>query len=109
MGSEDYVNKYVIPCIGEMATSSSDDVDWRSLNHLVLEKFRHDDEKLRCRAPSTVLHLVERLNDEYRISLTDLRPLLQELMEDDSQLVEKHCCEVIGKMKQVLGESFLDD
>jgi len=103
--ADDYVTNHVIPCIGELAVSCSDDVSWQPLNHEVLQKIRHQSEKVRCRAPSAVLHLVERLGDEYRIVLPEMVPYFAELMEDESLVVETHCREVIQKLEKLLDES----
>lgn len=96
---------YLVPCIGQMAVTISNDTLWKPLNHKVLMKTREDDPEIRLAALRIIEEFYNRLGDEWLIFLAESISFLAELMEDDDVRVEKLVQQVNALIESHLGES----
>ncbi|CEG76908.1 hypothetical protein RMATCC62417_11736 [Rhizopus microsporus] len=106
--SADYLNRmkaYVVPCIGQMAVTVSNDSLWKPLNHKVLLKTREDDAEIRLAALLCIQEFYNRLGEEWLLFLAESISFLAELMEDDDVRVEKLVQQTNSIIESHLGES----
>ncbi|CAM0135952.1 snoRNA-binding rRNA-processing protein utp10 [Umbelopsis sp. WA50703] len=106
--SEDYLARmitYLVPCVGQMAVTVSNDALWKPLNHGVLMKTREDDPEIRLAALRCLEELYTRLGEEWLLFLAESISFLAELMEDDDSRVEKLVHQVNAQIETYLGES----
>nr|CAB3252288.1 HEAT repeat-containing protein 1 [Phallusia mammillata] len=102
---DEYVSKFVVPLIGELAACSNNNIAWQPLHNQVLMKMRHNVKKVRMFALDAILLIAEKLGQDYMAMIPDTIPFLAELMEDENADVEKHCHRVTTRLEEVLGES----
>jgi hypothetical protein len=106
--SVDYLarmNTYVVSCVGQMATTVSNDALWKPLNYKVLMKTREDDPEIRLAALKCIEEFYVRLGEEWLLFLAESISFLAELMEDDDVRVEKLVQQVNAEIESHLGES----
>lgn len=106
--SSDYLtrmNTYLVPCVGQMAVTVSNDTLWKPLNHKVLLKTREDDPEIRLAALKCIEEFYIRLGEEWLLFLAESISFLAELMEDDDVRVEKLVQQVNSQIETHLGES----
>ncbi|CEG73094.1 hypothetical protein RMATCC62417_08539 [Rhizopus microsporus] len=106
--SADYLSRmkaYVVPCIGQMAVTVSNDSLWKPLNHKVLLKTREDDPEIRLAALLCIQEFYNRLGEEWLLFLAESISFLAELMEDDDVRVEKLVQQTNSIIESHLGES----
>ncbi|KAL7317698.1 snoRNA-binding rRNA-processing protein utp10 [Mucor circinelloides] len=106
--SSDYLtrmNTYLVPCVGQMAVTVSNDTLWKPLNHKVLLKTREDDPEIRLAALKCIEEFYSRLGEEWLLFLAESISFLAELMEDDDVRVEKLVQQVNAEIETHLGES----
>ncbi|XP_052257206.1 HEAT repeat-containing protein 1-like isoform X2 [Dreissena polymorpha] len=106
-GEEAYRSRtkdHVVPCLVQLCTAAQDDSLWQSLNYQVCLKTRAQDPQVKLAALLTLDELHRKLGEDYMPLLPDTVPFLAELMEDESEEVEKKCHEVIRDMEKTLGE-----
>lgn len=106
--SSDYLtrmNTYLVPCVGQMAVTVSNDTLWKPLNHKVLLKTREDDPEIRLAALKCIEEFYIRLGEEWLLFLAESISFLAELMEDDDVRVEKLVQQVNAQIETHLGES----
>ncbi|ORX53545.1 hypothetical protein DM01DRAFT_1322487 [Hesseltinella vesiculosa] len=96
---------YLVPCLGQMAVTVSNDTLWKPLNHQVLMKTREDDPEVRLAALRVIEEFYQRLGDEWLLFLAESISFLAELMEDDDPRVEKLVQQVNAQIETHLGES----
>lgn len=72
---------YLVPCVGQMAVTVSNDTLWKPLNHKVLMKTREDDPEIRLAALRVIEEFYSRLGDEWLLFLAESISFLAELME----------------------------
>ncbi|KAI8334013.1 hypothetical protein BC941DRAFT_473243 [Chlamydoabsidia padenii] len=96
---------YLVPCVGQMAVTVSNDTLWKPLNHKVLMKTREDDPEIRLAALRVIEEFYTRLGDEWLLFLAESISFLAELMEDDDVRVEKLVQQVNAQIETHLGES----
>ncbi|CAO3587275.1 unnamed protein product [Absidia cylindrospora] len=96
---------YLVPCVGQMAVTVSNDTLWKPLNHKVLMKTREDDPEIRLAALRVIEEFYSRLGDEWLLFLAESISFLAELMEDDDVRVEKLVQQVNAQIETHLGES----
>ncbi|PHZ08573.1 uncharacterized protein RHIMIDRAFT_241584 [Rhizopus microsporus ATCC 52813] len=104
----DYLSRmkaYVVPCIGQMAVTVSNDSLWKPLNHKVLLKTREDDPEIRLAALLCIQEFYNRLGEEWLLFLAESISFLAELMEDDDVRVEKLVQQTNSIIESHLGES----
>lgn len=104
----DYLSRmkaYVVPCIGQMAVTVSNDSLWKPLNHKVLLKTREDDPEIRLAALLCIQEFYNRLGEEWLLFLAESISFLAELMEDDDIRVEKLVQQTNSIIESHLGES----
>ncbi|KAG2204341.1 hypothetical protein INT47_009383 [Mucor saturninus] len=106
--SSDYLTRmttYVVPCVGQMAVTVSNDTLWKPLNQKVLLKTREDDPEIRLAALKCIEEFYIRLGEEWLLFLAESISFLAELMEDDDVRVEKYVQQVNAQIESHLGES----
>ncbi|KAI7901693.1 uncharacterized protein BX663DRAFT_562160 [Cokeromyces recurvatus] len=106
--SVDYLSRmseFVVPCVGQMAVTVSNDTLWKPLNHKVLLKTREDDPEIRLAALKCIEEFYVRLGEEWLLFLAESISFLAELMEDDDVRVEKYVQQVNAQIETHLGES----
>jgi hypothetical protein len=77
----DRMTTYLVPCVGQMAVTVSNDTLWKPLNHKVLMKTREDDPEIRLAALRVIEEFYSRLGDEWLLFLAESISFLAELME----------------------------
>ncbi|KAI7866230.1 hypothetical protein BDF14DRAFT_1985180 [Spinellus fusiger] len=106
--AQDYLSRmvtYLVPCIGQMAVTVSNDTLWKPLNHKVLMKTREDIPEIRLAALHCIEEFYSRLGEEWLLFLAESISFLAELMEDDDDRVEKRVQLVNAQIETHLGES----
>ncbi|RCI07051.1 HEAT repeat-containing protein 1 [Rhizopus stolonifer] len=106
--STDYLvrmNTYLVPCIGQMAVTVSNDTLWKPLNHKVLLQTRQDNPDIRLAALYCIQEFYVRLGEEWLLFLAESISFLAELMEDDDVRVEKLVQRTNSLIETHLGES----
>ncbi|KAK9703316.1 snoRNA-binding rRNA-processing protein utp10 [Basidiobolus ranarum] len=101
----EHIDQHLVPCLGQLAVTASNEALWKPLNHQVLLKSRSDKTEVRLASLLTLQDFYSRLGEEFLVLLPETIPFLAELMEDDEQKVEKLTQEVIAQIEQYLGES----
>ncbi|CEP08664.1 hypothetical protein [Parasitella parasitica] len=99
------MSTYLVPCVGQMAVTVSNDTLWKPLNHKVLLKTREDDPEIRLAALKCIEEFYIRLGEEWLLFLAESISFLAELMEDDDARVEKLVQQVNAQIETHLGES----
>lgn len=98
------VSQSLVPCLGQFAVALGDDTQWKNLNYKILMKTRHVEQKVRVSALAALLELCSKLRENYLVLLPETIPFLAELMEDESEEVEKEVQRVVQEMENILGE-----
>ncbi|KAI9313807.1 hypothetical protein BX666DRAFT_2055891 [Dichotomocladium elegans] len=96
---------YLVPCLGQMAVTVSNDTLWKPMNHKVLMKTREDTPEIRLAALKCLEEFYIRLGEEWLLFLAESISFLAELMEDDDVRVEKLVQQVNAQIEVHLGES----
>ncbi|CDS10813.1 hypothetical protein LRAMOSA11299 [Lichtheimia ramosa] len=96
---------YLVPCLGQMAVTVSNDTLWKPMNHKVLMKTREDSPEIRLAALKCLEEFYVRLGEEWLLFLAESISFLAELMEDDDPRVEKLVQQVNAQIEVHLGES----
>ncbi|KAG9319233.1 hypothetical protein KVV02_008218 [Mortierella alpina] len=102
---ENRMNTWLVPCLGQLAVTLSNDALWKPLNYQVLLKTREDDRQIRLSALRVLQEFYKRLGEEFLILLPETIPFLAELMEDDDHEVEALTQQVIADIEVYLGGS----
>ncbi|KAF9190434.1 HEAT repeat-containing protein 1 [Haplosporangium sp. Z 767] len=102
---ENRMNNWLVPCLGQLAVTLSNDALWKPLNYQVLLKTREDDKNIRLSALKVLQEFYKRLGEEFLILLPETIPFLAELMEDDDHEVEALTQQVIADIEVYLGGS----
>ncbi|KAF9915291.1 HEAT repeat-containing protein 1 [Lobosporangium transversale] len=103
-----YVNRmdtWLVPCLGQLAVTLSNDALWKPLNYQVLLKTREENKLIRLSALKVLQEFYKRLGEEFLILLPETIPFLAELMEDDDHEVEALTQQVIADIEVYLGGS----
>ncbi|XP_039261188.2 HEAT repeat-containing protein 1-like [Styela clava] len=98
------LKNHVIPCLGQVAASVTDDICWKPFNYQILLKSRHESLKVRCASLNAIQVVAEKLGEDYMTLLPESVPFLAELMEDEEEIVEKKCQDVVRNLEKILGE-----
>lgn len=72
---------YLVPCLGQMAVTVSNDTLWKPMNHKVLMKTREDSPEIRLAALKCLEEFYVRLGEEWLLFLAESISFLAELME----------------------------
>ncbi|KAF8933369.1 HEAT repeat-containing protein 1 [Dissophora ornata] len=102
---ENRINTWLVPCLGQLAVTLSNDALWKPLNYQVLLKTREEDRNIRLSALKVLQEFYKRLGEEFLILLPETIPFLAELMEDDDHEVEALTQQVIADIEVYLGGS----
>ncbi|KAF9401164.1 HEAT repeat-containing protein 1 [Mortierella sp. AD011] len=102
---ESRINTWLVPCLGQLAVTLSNDALWKPLNYQVLLKTREDNKQIRLSALKALQEFYRRLGEEFLILLPETIPFLAELMEDDDHEVEALTQRVIADIEVYLGGS----
>ncbi|KCV68924.1 hypothetical protein H696_04344 [Fonticula alba] len=94
----------LVPLMGQLAVTVSNDVMWKAINAAVLDLTRAPSIDLRCVAISVVIEMYNRLGEELTILLPETLPYIAELMEDDDEEVLALVHQLSAKMEVFLGE-----
>nr|XP_002737451.2 PREDICTED: LOW QUALITY PROTEIN: HEAT repeat-containing protein 1 [Saccoglossus kowalevskii] len=99
------MTSYLTPCIGQLLVAAGDDSSWKPLNYQVLLKMRSDSAKVRFAALTVLQEIHSKLGEDFQILIPEAIPFLAELLEDESEEVEKQCHQVIEEIEKTFGES----
>ncbi|KAF8975950.1 HEAT repeat-containing protein 1 [Entomortierella lignicola] len=102
---ENRSKKWLVPCLGQLAVTLSNDSLWKPLNYQVMLKTREDNKHIRLSALKVLQEFYKRLGEEFLILLPETIPFLAELMEDDDHEVEALTQQVIADIEVYLGGS----
>ncbi|KAG0048658.1 HEAT repeat-containing protein 1 [Gryganskiella cystojenkinii] len=102
---ETRVKSFLVPCLGQLAVTLSNDALWKPLNYHVMLKTREQDKRVRLSALLVLQEFYKRLGEEFLILLPETIPFLAELMEDDDHEVEALTQQVIADIEVYLGGS----
>ncbi|KAG0335779.1 HEAT repeat-containing protein 1 [Podila humilis] len=102
---ETRMEKWLVPCLGQLAVTLSNDALWKPLNYQVLLKTREDNKDIRLSALKVLQEFYKRLGEEFLILLPETIPFLAELMEDDDHEVEALTQQIIAEIEVYLGGS----
>ncbi|KAF9007698.1 HEAT repeat-containing protein 1, partial [Haplosporangium bisporale] len=102
---ENRMEQWLVPCLGQLAVTLSNDALWKPLNYQVLLKTREDSREIRLSALKVLQEFYKRLGEEFLILLPETIPFLAELMEDDDHEVEALTQQVIAEIEVYLGGS----
>ncbi|KAF9125924.1 HEAT repeat-containing protein 1 [Mortierella sp. 14UC] len=102
---ENRMNTWLVPCLGQLAVTLSNDALWKPLNYQVMLKTREDNKQIRLSALRVLQEFYKRLGEEFLILLPETIPFLAELMEDDDHEVEALTQQVIADIEVYLGGS----
>ncbi|KAF9404185.1 HEAT repeat-containing protein 1 [Podila epigama] len=102
---EKRMEQWLVPCLGQLAVTLSNDALWKPLNYQVLLKTREDKREIRLSALKVLQEFYKRLGEEFLILLPETIPFLAELMEDDDHEVETLTQQVIAEIEVYLGGS----
>ncbi|KAF9921975.1 HEAT repeat-containing protein 1 [Linnemannia zychae] len=102
---ENRMDTWLVPCLGQLAVTLSNDALWKPLNYQVLLKTREDNKQIRMSALKVLQEFYKRLGEEFLILLPETIPFLAELMEDDDHEVEALTQQVIAEIEVYLGGS----
>lgn len=94
----------VIPCIIQFAVATGDDALWKQLNYQILLKMRHSSSVVRILTLKCVLQLAIKLGTDFLPLLPETIPFLAELLEDESEEVERACQKTVQELEKILGE-----
>ncbi|RUS79382.1 hypothetical protein EGW08_012842 [Elysia chlorotica] len=103
--SEDRALNYIVPCITSLAAAARDDSLWKDLNYQILLKTRHQNPKVRMWALAAVDAFHKELGEDYTQLVPEAIPFMAELMEDESDEVEKYTQKVLAAMEVSVGEN----
>ncbi|KAJ3017747.1 HEAT repeat-containing protein 1 [Thoreauomyces humboldtii] len=98
------MQKFLVPCIGQLAVTAGKDTLWKPLNHQVLMKTRSEHPEVRLVALKILKELYARLGEEMLILFPETIPFLAELMEDTDGEVEAACQDICSQIQQYIGE-----
>ncbi|KAK3612581.1 hypothetical protein CHS0354_042081 [Potamilus streckersoni] len=98
------ISEHLVPCIVQFAVAAQDDSLWKALNYQILLKTRNSAARVRFAALMAIDELHKKLGEDYMTLLPETIPFLAELMEDESEEVEKKCQAVVVQMEKTLGE-----
>eukprot|EP01133_Synstelium_polycarpum_P006408 gene6408-7434_t len=97
------IEKYLVPCITQMAITINQDMLWKPLNHAVLMKTRSPYANVRLSAISVVHSLHKHLGEQLLILLPETIPFISELLEDSVPEVEQACQTLVKTIENHLG------
>ena len=105
-GEQRYPNlcAHVVPVLGQLAVTVSNDSMWKSLNHQTLLLTRSGQSDVRRGALRCLQEYYTRLGEEFLILLPETIPFLAEVLEDAEHDVEQLAHEVVAQIEKVLGE-----
>lgn len=92
-------------CLVQLASATEDDTDWKHLNYQVLLSLRAGRADVRLAVLSVLEKLVTARADAYLAVLPDAVPFMMELLEDDDQVVENKCRDLIKHMETTFGQN----
>ncbi|BFY99516.1 hypothetical protein BsWGS_02556 [Bradybaena similaris] len=103
--NEERISKHVVPCLASLAAAAHDDSLWKDMNYQILLKTRHESPKVRIWALSAVDAFHKQLGEDYTQLVPETIPFMAELMEDESDEVEKYTHTVLAAMEVSVGEN----
>jgi U3 small nucleolar RNA-associated protein 10 len=95
----------LVPCLAQLAAAAGKDVLWRPLNHRLLMRMRDDRPVVRVVALKALRECFVAVGEEYLMMLPESIPFLAELMEDESQEVERLAKDTVRYIEELSGES----
>ena len=94
----------VIPCLGAFPRAMENPMLLKELNEQVLYKLQDSSSHVRKCGLMVLGEFYKRMGDEFFTFLPDTVPLLVELLEDDSEEVEKQSQLLVASIEAILGE-----
>lgn len=80
------MTEYVVPCLGQMAVTVSNDTLWKPMNQKVFMKTREDMPEIRMAALKCIETFYERLGEEWLLFLAESISFLAELLEGNDSI-----------------------
>ncbi|XP_059178279.1 HEAT repeat-containing protein 1-like [Physella acuta] len=99
------ITDHVIPCLASLAAAAQDDSLWKDLNYQILLKTRHENPQVKIWALSALDAFHKQLGEDYTQLVPETIPFMAELMEDESDEVEKQTQKVLAAMEISVGEN----
>ncbi|KAJ3226267.1 HEAT repeat-containing protein 1 [Clydaea vesicula] len=99
------MNKYLIPCIGQLAVNVNADDLWKPLIQSILMTSREEDAEIKITTLKSLEELYRLLGEDLLVFLPETIPFLAELNEDDDPKVEKASLKLCSVVEGYLGES----
>ncbi|GFN81361.1 heat repeat-containing protein 1 [Plakobranchus ocellatus] len=103
--SKERAEQHVVPSITSLAAAARDDSLWKDLNYQILLKTRHQNPQVRLWALAALDAFHKQLGEDYTQLVPEAIPFLAELMEDESDEVEKYTQKVLAAMEVSVGEN----
>ncbi|EFA81511.1 U3 snoRNP protein [Heterostelium album PN500] len=107
MGNEESyknrVDRYLVPCITQLAITINQEMLWKPMNHAVLMKTRNPYANVKLSAIAVIQSLYKRLGERLLILLPESFQFISELLEDSAPEVEKACQDLVKTIEAHLG------
>ena len=95
----------VVPCLKYFPRTVKDITLWKDLNTHLLGKLQDSQAHVREAGLMVFEEIFQQQGDDFLNFLPDTVPLLVELLEDDSEVVEARCKVLVKQIEKILGES----
>lgn len=99
------MEREVIPCLSVFPRTVNDQVLWKDFNNELLSKLQDSQAHVREATLRVFEEIFKVQGDDFLNFLPDTVPLLVELLEDDSEVVELQCKKLVHQIEKILGES----
>jgi U3 small nucleolar RNA-associated protein 10 len=101
---EERANKYVIPCIVQLAVNIGKEALWKPMNYQICLCTRNPQAAVRLSAVKTLLSLYNKLQEKYLIFVPESVQYIAELMEDVNHDVENATQQLVAVVDGLLGD-----
>jgi U3 small nucleolar RNA-associated protein 10 len=102
------MDDYLTPCVAQLAVAAGKEELWKRLNQYLLIMSRNDDPQVRLTTVSVVEAMYGKLGEQSSVLLPQAIPFLSELMEDESEDVERKTKSTLAIIEKLTGESIQD-
>jgi U3 small nucleolar RNA-associated protein 10 len=96
---------YIVPTITDFAAAASSPEHLKALNGTLMSYMKDPDTTVRLAAVKCERNITERLSLEWLTLLPEMLPVISELMEDDSEEVEREVLGWVKEIEEATGES----
>lgn len=95
----------VIPAITALAATADSPEHHKEMNTTIMKHLRSDDTQVRLAAVKCEQSLTERLGEDWLSLLPEMLPGISELLEGDSEEVEREARRWVLQIEEILGQS----